>query len=332
MFGPLYDRRCIAEQTQGTITHMYWSSPRVISAACFIIMLVTIVGCDSQAIDANKVNKPPEGALDGSMEIKIVSLSPALTRIVVDLGFGDLIVGRTRFCKSIDSAVPVIGDHFAVDYESLVRVQPTHILIQPPRNEIPSALAELVNANGWSIHSFKIDTLSDIKNVTKQLPLEIFANAPDRLIDARKKSNEILNALDEISKFNKDQAWNGSVLLVHSIEQSISIFGKDTYLDELLGGFGCTNAAANVTGWAQLTLEDVTRLNPQAILLISSTINNKADSAQAIGVLGELQIDAVTEKRIGILNHPDALLPATSVIEVAEQMRQLLNSFVGSDQ
>lgn len=328
MFGPLFDRRCIAGLTQCTITHMNWSSRRIILAACLLIMLVTIVGCEKNGTASNK-DLQQNGA---DSEIRIVSLSPALTRIAVDLGFGDLIVGRTRFCKSVDLAIPVVGDHFAQDFESLVRVKPTHILIQPPRNEIPSALAEQAGIQSWTICSFKIDTLSDIKNVTQQLPGAIFVNDSARLKQANIKASVLIVAIDEIVISRKDQPWRGSVLLVHSIEQGISIFGKATYLDELLVGLGCTNAAQSVTGWAQLTLEDVTRLNPDAILFITSTFNSKANSMQAIGVLGELPIDAVTENRIGILSHADALLPATSVIEVADEMRELLNSFAGSDQ
>ena len=122
------------------------------------------------------------------------------------------------------------------------------------------------------------------------------------------------------------------MLLVHSVKQSVSIFGKGTYLDELLEGLGCTNAAGNVTGWAQLTLEDVTRLSPDAIILITSTISSDANSKQALGVLGELSIEAVRENRIGILSHTDALLPATSILEVAAEMSKLINSFASKDQ
>lgn len=328
MFGPLFDRHCIAGLTQCTITRMNWSSRRIITTACLLIMLVTIVGCERNGTASNK-ELQQNGA---DSEIRIVSLSPALTRIAVDLGFGDLIVGRTRFCKSVDLAIPVIGDHFAQDFESLVRVRPTHILIQPPRNEIPSALAEQAGIQSWTICNYKIDTLSDIKNVTQQLPGAIYVNDPVSLKQANNKARLLINAIDEIVINRKDQPWRGSVLLVHSIEQSISIFGKGTYLDELLAGLGCTNAAQNVTGWAQLTLEDVTRLNPDAILLITSTIYSKANLRQAIGVLGELPINAVKNNHIGILSHPDALLPATSVIEVANEISELLNSFAGSDQ
>ena len=146
MFGPLFDRRCIAGHTQCTITHMYWSSRRIISAACLLIMLVTIGGCDRNGTATNKDSQQNRA----DSQIRIVSLSTALTRIAVDPGCGDLIVGRTRFCKSVDSAIPVIGDHFAQDFESLVRVRPTPILIQPPRNDSPSALAEQSGIQSWT--------------------------------------------------------------------------------------------------------------------------------------------------------------------------------------
>ena len=49
-------------------------------------------------------------------ELRIVSLSPAISRTLIDFGLQDRIVGRTPHCASIDPSIPVVGDLINIDY------------------------------------------------------------------------------------------------------------------------------------------------------------------------------------------------------------------------
>jgi ABC-type hemin transport system substrate-binding protein len=83
---------------------------------------------------------------------RIVSLSPALSRTLVDLGLADHVVGRTAYCASLDPAIPIVGDLYELDYERLIRLEPTHVLLQPASaTGVDPQLRRLAEERGWTI-------------------------------------------------------------------------------------------------------------------------------------------------------------------------------------
>ena len=79
-------------------------------------------------------------------------------------------------------------------------------------------------------------------------------------------------------------------------------------------------------GWVQLSMEDVVRLDPEAVLLVLDVPSTRAPTtAQALGGFRDLNIAAVREQRLAVLAHRDSLLPSSGVIPVAHGMRALLN-------
>jgi ABC-type Fe3+-hydroxamate transport system substrate-binding protein len=97
----------------------------------------------------------------------------------------------------------------------------------------------------------------------------------------------------------------------------------------MLIALGGTNAA-HVTGWAELSLEDVIRLDPAAIIVVRET-PPEGDAISAAGPLGHLDIAAVRDGRLAVLVHPDVNLPSTGVIGVAEALRSVVVAW-GADE
>lgn len=296
----------------------FWTFFRLIAACACTFALVCCSGEENE-------RTAPAPSRD-SAELRIVSLSPAMSRMIADLGLRGHVVGRSPYCLSIDSSVPVVGDHFIVDLEMLVRLDPTHILIQPPRDEVPQALAHLANEHVWTIIHREIDTIADIRDFLQELPPQLGGERDGaRWRDLHVAADHLIERLDLALRVDRTPLWSGRVLLVYSAASSISIFGSSTYLDEILRALGCENAAAHIDGWGELSLEDVARLNPDGILLIDAS-GRSVD--ELMGPLATLEIDAVKRGLIGVITHPQALLPSTSCIDVSREMRELLASFV----
>lgn len=257
-------------------------------------------------------------------DIRIVSFSPALTRIAVDLGLGDYVVGRTPWCEAVDKSVPVAGDLLNLDLETLVRLKPTHILIQPPSSGIDPTLTSLADERGWKIASWKIDTIEDIKRVVREIPG--YLNAEDDVLLDRAKA---LESRIQIATFKQIAGDTNYKVLIATPYDPPLVYGIGTYLHDLIINMGFANAVA-VSGWADLTLEDITRIDPDIIIIVSSTV----DSSQplvAAGPLGRLDVTAVREGRVGVLSHPEANLPSSAVVEVAEELRQILEKTGGKE-
>ncbi len=283
-------------------------------AACWYTFALT--GCD----------RSPAPAQDASVaNLRIVSLSPAMSRILCDLGLADKVVGRTQFCRSIDSAVPVVGDHFTQDLEMLLRLNPTHILLQPPRGEVAPALMKLADEHDWRLIHAQINSIDDVRALVKSLPAQLVPDEDARRSQLNQASHKLVEKMDAALQRDETSIWSGQILIVYSTDPSISLFGSSTYLDEVVRNFGCENAASHISGWGQVSLEDVVRMNPEAMLLI-----DEADRGidAALGPLRSLAIEAIRAGRVGLITHPDALLPSTSVIEVAEEIHEVLREFV----
>jgi ABC-type hemin transport system substrate-binding protein len=90
-------------------------------------------------------------------------------------------------------------------------------------------------------------------------------------------------------------------------------FGKETYLDDLLQMMGGTNAL-NDSGWVSLSLEDIARLNPDAILVVSDT------PFEPSAALTSLDIPIKT------FIHEDVLIPSSRIVDVAQAMQQELSA------
>lgn len=254
-------------------------------------------------------------------ELRIVSFSPALSRMVVDLGLGNHIVGRTQYCEFVNQDVPVVGDLLNVDYERVLGVFPTHVLIQSPMNGADRKLLELCEEHHWKVGQWSsIDTIDDIEQVVRDLPGVLYENDATSREEVTRRATDLLNQIALALTPGDSEVWRDEVMLVYRTEP-IAVFGRQTYLSEVLERLGAKNAVEK-SGWIELSLEDVTRLNPPAVIVLSSS--NKGNATESLGDLENLQIDAVKNGRVVFLRNSSAMLPSTGIIDVANDMRKAL--------
>ena len=92
------------------------------SLRCFVLMAVSsFVAAEIQVLD----DTGQQVILAGPAE-RIVSLAPHLTELLFSIGVGSKIVGTVRFSDYPEAAkqIPVMGDAFAVNIESIVAREP----------------------------------------------------------------------------------------------------------------------------------------------------------------------------------------------------------------
>jgi len=61
-------------------------------------------------------------------EVRIVSLKPNITEILIALGAGSSVVGVTKYCRKPNDQVTIIGDYNSINAEAVMRLKPTLIL------------------------------------------------------------------------------------------------------------------------------------------------------------------------------------------------------------
>ncbi len=278
------------------------------------MIVTTLLGGCRQA------QQPPT---DATGALRIVSMSPAISRTLVDFGVEDRIVGRSAWCASLDPAIPVAGDLYDIDYERLIRLEPTHVLVQPPSTGLDPTLQRLAAERGWVIGRWKFDTLDDIEQMVREVPGLLYPQGGASRAAASARAAVLLNRMATALAPGIGAAWTGRTLLVADTEPAILVFGHGTYMHDILSSLGGRNATTT-RGWSELSLEDVVRLDPEAIILVRDRGPADIDPVDAAGPLASLDTTAGREGRIAVLWHADAMLPSTAVIDVSKQMRQVL--------
>jgi ABC-type hemin transport system substrate-binding protein len=268
---------------------------------------IVLTSCERAKTEA----KTAPAAGEADKPVRLVSLSPAISRTLVDLGLAGELVGRSAYCESVDGAIPVVGDLFDVDFERLVRLRPTDLLVQPPGDGVEEALTTLAEEQGFEIHTWRINTVADVRAMVGDLGGR-FAGASEGVAAAADRLDARLAAIDDPEE--------GAVrtLLVQSLDPLL-VAGTSTYLDELLRSAGGVNAVSR-TGWAELSLEDAARLNPSVIVVLRGT--PEPDAGWRSTVLSAIDCDATRDERVVFIASSDALLPSSAIANLAEPMRR----------
>ena len=251
---------------------------------------------------------------DDRNDLRVISLSPALTRTLEDMGFADVVVGCTPFCRPENQRAVIVGDLYEVDYEMMVRLDPTHVVVQATAAGPLPELHQLAESRGWGIGSWPVNNLADIRAVLAELP---------ELLDGKgqQQSRKLIAAMDTIGA--GAQRWSGRTLVVTG-GQPLLAFGPDTYMGELLAGFGVPNALES-GAWRTLSAEDVVRIDPKGVIVVG------AAQGSAVVTIEMLPIDAVSQGRVVLLDHPEALIPSSRVIEVATALKKSIAQLAEAD-
>ena len=98
------------------------------------ILATILVVCISLGVSCAERTSSGQPASDPGPRLAV--LSPAFAATLADLGCADLIVARHAYDIALEKTVPVCGDQGGINYEVLVRANPTHVILesntQPP--------------------------------------------------------------------------------------------------------------------------------------------------------------------------------------------------------
>lgn len=308
---------------------------RVLAA---IVAALAIVSCGPSA--------PTEAPADAD-EPRIVALSPAVAVMLVDLGLEDRIVGRHDYDLVLDPGVPKIGDQAQIDYEALLRAEPTHVYTQRGAKPADERLVSYAEDRGWLLKDYRLRTIDEIAAAYDDLALTFGAGGPaspivtdgvmpeidlDRLA-ARMPSEAFGEALRPI---DRDLSAVGPVLLLGGVTPAAA-FGPGSYHHEILVRLGAKPAIDEGGAWVELDTEDVLNLRPGGIVLIAPRAVGSdaagataADLIERLGVIGGLPIPAVEAERVALIDDPLAHLPSTSLIDVAGAVREILEGWASA--
>jgi ABC-type Fe3+-hydroxamate transport system substrate-binding protein len=290
--------------------------------------------------------KPPAGAAPKPLAPvaatpRIVSLSPAVGIMLRDLDLAKYAVGRDRDDMVLPKTLPVCGDQSEPDYEALLRAHPTHILMQWGARELPGRLVSMAKEHGWDVRNYALLSLDDIQKAAMDIQEEIGGGYSARSAYAAGfKGNIDPGPLPPV--FARMEAWlphpgalaaAGRILLLGSVDPPGAV-GPGSFHHQILERIGGTPALTTGGAWVTMDAEDVLRLKPDGIIVLSPrpvgapAAHPSVDELKAkLGRVGTLDIPAVRNGWIALIDDPLCLTPSTAMIDVAEEMKGILEGW-----
>jgi ABC-type Fe3+-hydroxamate transport system substrate-binding protein len=188
---------------------------------------------------------------------RIVSLVPSITELLVDLGLGAFLVGRTGFCIHPAEAVkhiPKVGGTKDVNLAKIKKLNATHVIVNVDENELPTVntLREFVPNVIVTHPQTPQDNLALIDQLLDAFATDSVAlhamNTP--AIGLKRQINEGLNRLAALPKRNERVLyliWRDPWMTVARdtyISRMLDLIGWQTWPDVLGGEIGAARYPA----------------------------------------------------------------------------------------
>lgn len=194
--------------------------------------------------------------------MRIVSLCPSLTELVFDLGLGESLVGRTKFCvhpaDRVDR-VEKVGGTKNPKIERIVELAPDLVLLNEEENRVEDAEA-LADA-GLRCHTSMPVTVEETAEMVRSI-----ARAVERPAAGERIADDILDRAARVRAAARGQSLASYAYLIW--RDPIMTVSDDTFVATLLGLAGGTNVFGELDErYPTVEAEELEAADPDGVLL-----------------------------------------------------------------
>jgi vitamin B12 transport system substrate-binding protein len=194
-----------------------------------------------------------------------VSTVPAATLNLVLIGGADRLVGVTKYdflyLPEAQQKLPVVGDYETMNYELLVGLHPTAVVVQTNVAHLSPRMEELAKSHHFELVNIKLDHLSDLWETVHVLGK---VAGKEEAADGA-----VARAQAELAAIEKENAGKKRVRVVYALsENPVMVVGGKTFVDEMLTAAGAENVGAGVAdGYPIIGIEALAKLSPDVLLV-----------------------------------------------------------------
>lgn len=195
---------------------------------------------------------------------RVVALTASDCEILYAIGAGDTLVGRGEYCDYPEEvlSVPSVESGFETNIEQILPLAPD-VLLMASMNQPKEQVDALENAG---VHVI-VSNASDIEGT--YTAIRLIGAITGRSTEAEAVCLSMQSTFDGVAA-NKDANAGKTVYFeVSPLEYGLWTAGSETFMDEIAKMLGLTNCFADVSGWAEISEEQVIERNPDFIVTIS---------------------------------------------------------------
>ncbi|MGI8499271.1 MAG: ABC transporter substrate-binding protein [Gemmatimonadaceae bacterium] len=224
---------------------------------CLVLALIGAAACRDRRPETPLASA---GGRSATSPRRIVSLSPATTEMLFALGVGARVVGRTRWDSYPDSAraVPDLGDGLRPNVEAVLAARPDLVILYETADNRDAE--ERLHAAGVRTLSLRIDRIEDFARA-----MRVLGDATGTASRATLVVDSVTATLERVSRATA--AFSRVRVFWHVWDNPVFTIGGGSYLSQLVDIAGGHNVYGELAASSpQVTLEDVVRRHPDAIL------------------------------------------------------------------
>lgn len=234
----------------------------------FIIFILSICSCSKNEIsDSDKNNIIQNKKIE-----KIISLSPGVTDILIDLNEANKIIAADTFSKDIlkknNINVSNVFDMLNPDAEKIISLDSDIIFI--------NNLTAFYTKN--SLLSLSNPTIITITNSETLKGIEDDIYFLGKVLNADDRAKEVVSnmrtKIKEIKDIGDTITNKKTVYFEISALPNLYSFGSNVYLDDIINIIGAKNIFSNRNEWINVSEEDVVYLNPDIIFTSVDYVDN----------------------------------------------------------
>lgn len=189
---------------------------------------------------------------------RIVSLVPSLTELLIDLGFTEHLVGRTRFCVHPAEKVqdiPIIGGTKNPRLDKIHKANPDLIIANKEENR-PQDVKSLMD--DFEVKVTNISTIEDALITIHEL---------GKKLDVPEKAKALISDIQQLLTERPDESELRTAYIIWK-EPWMSV-GGDTYIHDVLEHWKLPNVFGDQSRYPKFDLQELKNYNPDLILLSS---------------------------------------------------------------
>jgi ABC-type Fe3+-hydroxamate transport system substrate-binding protein len=258
--------------------------------------------------------------LKQSQGIRIVSLAPNVTSILLALGAGRELVGVSRWCRDVASVGrrPTVGDCWKLDVKELIKLKPTLVIGSVPF--APETVTKLL-AEPIAFLAINPRSLADIES-----DIRILGRVVKRAADAERLVRTMRRGFRNVGKRAGDRGSEGGPTVYCEAWPNPRI-SSPPWVEDLVRIAGGTMVVP--TG-QRVSDEQVAKANPDVIILAWAATGARAKPAGALRNPVWKDVAAVRNKRVFVIRDELLNTPGPPLVRGAQELLRVFRR-CGSD-
>lgn len=251
---------------------------------------------------------------------RLISLAPACTQVVMDLGLTDRLIAVDSYSASYwpELAELTQFDMFAPDAEQLAALEPDLILVSSMSSFSGGDALDALKKTGVCLAAIpSSDSLAAAQDDVRFIAACLGAqDAGEQLLA------DMQATIDQVTAIAATITEKKTVFFEISALPYLYSGGANTYLDELITLCGGVNVLGDQQGWVSVEAESAVALNPDVIL---TNVNYMEDPVgEILAREGWGEITAIKEQAVYAIDNLSSSLPNNHLTDALVAVAQVV--------